>query len=144
MVTVKAPVLESNDTPVIPETDTVLALSIRPFASTVKTGMAVVEPYVPAVTPELANVNGKVTSPEPLNAWLGAVASPEIAKFLLLVKVSTEPVTAPEIPPVAFSVPLTVMSESNVPAPWTTSPFFTTKFLFATVHSPLQLSLLLF
>ena len=78
VVTVKSPELESNDTPVIPETETVLALSIRPFASTVKTGMAVVEPYVPAVTPELANVNGKVTLAEPSNAWLGAVASPVI------------------------------------------------------------------
>ena len=59
----------------------VLVLVIRPFASTVSTGIAVAEPTVPADTPESARsrVTAEVSEPEPETVILPEPASATVA-----------------------------------------------------------------
>jgi hypothetical protein len=78
-------------------TELVVTPVIRPFASTVKRGMTLVAPYVPADTPEFAKVNvmfaladpSKLVEPEP---------SPEMEILRAVFSLSVdpaEPVTEP-------------------------------------------------
>ena len=59
----------------------VLVLVTRPFASTVSTGISVVEPTVPADTPESARsrVTAEVSEPEPETVILPEPASATVA-----------------------------------------------------------------
>ena len=62
-------------------TEAVLTLDRRPFASTVMTGIAVVEPYEPAETPVFARsrVTAAVSDPEPETVMLELPASATVA-----------------------------------------------------------------
>ena len=88
---------ETVSTPSPITTPAVLADVTLPFESIVNTGIAVPEPYEPAVTPELESVSAPDTFAEPLKLTVHE-ASP-VAVMLLVVSsvvaVDAFPVTAP-------------------------------------------------
>ena len=80
------------------ETSTVPAAVRRPFSSTVNVGIAVDEPYEPAVTPVESRVVSRTTLPDPSKDTTGASTSPMMLNSLAVsnvVAVSALPVRGP-------------------------------------------------